>query len=136
MPALFGRSRVELHVEPVVECSCIRHLAFGFIVTLIEEHRRGACGAMPACEYADLFVTIWDALEAGQIDAARDVFERVLPLLTMQASLRMAFTKAVLKRRGVIDSDRVRISGGLDLDEIDHAEIEALSARIARDLKV
>lgn len=104
--------------------------------SLIEEHRRGACGAMPACEYADIFVSLWEELEAGRIDAARDGFERLLPLLTMQATLRMAFTKAVLKRRGVIDCTLVRVDGGLNLDETDYAEPEALSARIDGDLKV
>ena len=91
---------------------------------------------MPACEYTDVFVTLWGALEEGRVDEARALFERVLPLLSMQAVLRMAFTKAVLARRGVIDSQVVRISGGLELDETDRAELEALSTRIAGDLTV
>ena len=103
---------------------------------IIEEYHRGACGAMLACEYTDVFVTLWDALENRRIDQARALFERVLPLLSMQAVLRLAFTKAVLARRGVIECQMVRISGGLDLDETDRAELEALSTRIASDLKV
>ncbi len=103
---------------------------------IIEEYNRGACGAMPACEYTDVFVTLWDALEDGRVDEARALFERVLPLLSMQAVLRMAFTKAVLARRGVIDCQVVRISGGLELDETDYAELEALSTRITSNLRV
>lgn len=103
---------------------------------IIEEFHRGACGAMPACEYTDVFVTLWDFLEAGRIDGARGLFERVLPLLSMQAVLRLAFTKAVLARRGVIESQVVRIPGALDLDETDLAELEALSVRIDPDLRV
>ena len=103
---------------------------------IIEEYHRGACGAMPACEYTDIFVTLWDSLQDGRIDQARALFERVLPLLSMQAVLRLAFTKAVLARRGVIECQMVRISGGLDLDETDRLELEALSIRIASDLKV
>ncbi len=103
---------------------------------VIEEFHRGACGAMPACEYTDVFVTLWDALEDGRVDEARTLFERLLPLLSMQAVLRMAFTKAVLARRRVIDCQVVRISGGLEPDETDRAELEALSTRIASDLRV
>ena len=103
---------------------------------IIEEYHRGACGAMPACEYTDVFVTLWDVLEDRRLDEARALFERVLPLLSMQAVLRMAFTKAVLARRGVLDSQVVRISGGLELDETDRAELEALSTRIVGDLRV
>ncbi len=103
---------------------------------IIEEYNRGACGAMPACEYTDVFVTLWGALEEGRVDEARALFERVLPLLSMQAVLRMAFTKAVLARRGVLNSQVVRISGGLELDETDRTELEALSIRIAGDLTV
>lgn len=103
---------------------------------LIEEHRRGVCGAMPACEYADVFVTLWEALEAGRTGEARDRFERLLPLLMIEGVLRMAFTKEVLRRRGVIGCARVRVSGGLELDETDHAELDALSERIESDLTV
>ena len=103
---------------------------------IIEEYHRGACGAMPACEYTDVFVTLWDALEDERINEARTLFERILPFLSMQAVLRLAFTKAVLAQRSVIECQMVRISGGLDLDETDRAELEALSTRIASDLKV
>lgn len=99
---------------------------------LIEEYLRGACGAMPACEFSDVFVTLWEHLEQERLDEARSLFERLLPLLMMQAPLRMAFTKEVLRRRGVIESTLVRVSGGVAPDDVDLQEIGALMERLAQ----
>src|SRR5918995_1068360 len=61
---------------------------------------------------------------------ARDLFERTLPLLNMQAVFRWRLTKAVLERRGVIDSTFVRAAGP-ELDRYDRLELDALLARLA-----
>ena len=103
---------------------------------LVDEYLRGACGVMPACEYSDVFVAIWNYLETGQLDAARAVFECLLPLLMMQAAFRVTFSKEVLKRRGVLDSVAVRIGAGLALDDFDHRELDALTSRIAPFIRV
>ena len=41
---------------------------------LIDEHRRGICGTMPACEMTDVHVALWDALEAGDDKRARAIY--------------------------------------------------------------
>ena len=38
---------------------------------LLDEFRRGARGTMPACEATDVHVQVWNALEAGNHDLAR-----------------------------------------------------------------
>ncbi len=103
---------------------------------LISEYTRGACGAMPACEFSDVFVSLWDHLERHEETAARAMFERLLPLLMMQATLRMAFTKEVLAMRGVALQTHNRISGGMVPDAYDLAEIRHLLARVDADLVV
>ena len=60
---------------------------------------------------------------------ARDLFERSLPLLSVQAVFRWRLTKAVLKRRGLIASDHVRAQGPA-LDAFDQREVDALLERI------
>lgn len=97
---------------------------------LIDELARGARGSMPACEITELHVAMLDRFEAGDETAARDLFERTLPLLSMQAVFRWRLTKAVLKRRGLIASDHVRAPGPV-LDRQDEAELDALLARLA-----
>jgi 4-hydroxy-tetrahydrodipicolinate synthase len=54
--------------------------------TLMEEFRHGACGTMPACEFADIHVALWRALEERRMSDARDIFRRLLPLLDLERS--------------------------------------------------
>ncbi|TFW21832.1 dihydrodipicolinate synthase family protein [Massilia arenosa] len=97
---------------------------------VIDELARGARGTMPACEISELHVRMYDAFAAGDEQRARDLFERTLPLLNMQAIFRWRLTKAVLKRRGLIESDHVRAAGP-KLDRYDVQELDALLARLA-----
>jgi 4-hydroxy-tetrahydrodipicolinate synthase len=99
---------------------------------IIDEYERGACGAMPAVEITDVHVTLDRAYRSGNVARAREMYMRTLPLLVIQANLRMLFTKHVLARRGVLDTAvvRARIPA---LDSHDIAEIDAW-LDVARDL--
>jgi 4-hydroxy-tetrahydrodipicolinate synthase len=97
---------------------------------LIDEYNRGACGAMPAVELADIHVTMDRAFRSAAIDQARDLYMRTLPLLVIQANFRMAFTKHVLTRRGVLDNRVVRAKVP-PMDAHDIAEIDAWLEAIA-----
>lgn len=99
---------------------------------LMDEYRRGACGTMPACEATDIHAQIWNALDAGEHRKARDLFNRLLPLLNYESLLPGVY-KAVLKRRGVITSDYLRSHAGNPLDAADHEELSAIFADL-RDL--
>ncbi len=46
---------------------------------VIDEALRGACGAMPAVEFADIHARMWAALAAGREVEARQLYERTLP---------------------------------------------------------
>jgi 4-hydroxy-tetrahydrodipicolinate synthase len=97
---------------------------------VIDELVRGAEGTMPACEITEIHVAMLARFQAGDEGGARDLFERSLPLLNMQAVFRWRLTKAVLQRRGLIDSAFVRAPGA-ELDRYDQAELDALLARLA-----
>lgn len=97
---------------------------------VIDELQRGAIGTMPACEITEIHVEMLARFQRGDIGGARDLFERTLPLLNMQAVFRWRLTKAVLLRRGLIDSDHVRAPGPA-LDRYDQHELDAMLARIA-----
>jgi 4-hydroxy-tetrahydrodipicolinate synthase len=97
---------------------------------VIDELARGAEGTMPACEITELHVAMLGSYRAGDEARARDLFERTLPLLNMQAVFRWRLTKAVLIRRGVIDCDYTRAPGP-ELDRYDRAELDALLTRIS-----
>ncbi|MBM6593649.1 dihydrodipicolinate synthase family protein [Microvirga pudoricolor] len=91
---------------------------------ILDEYARGACGAMPAVEIADIHVALDRAYRSGDVDRARDLYRRTLPLLVIQANFRMAFTKYVLTRRGILDNHRTRAKGPA-LDRHDLREIDA-----------
>ncbi|SEQ25243.1 4-hydroxy-tetrahydrodipicolinate synthase [Faunimonas pinastri] len=91
---------------------------------IIEELNRGACGAMPAAEIADVHVALYEAHKQGDVALARDLYRRTLPLLVIQALWRMRFTKYVLTKRGVLRNDVVRARIA-DFDANDRSEIDA-----------
>jgi dihydrodipicolinate synthase/N-acetylneuraminate lyase len=93
---------------------------------LLDEHRRGACGTMPACQATDVHAAIWNALDAGREDEARRIFNRLLPLLNMEAAFGVALYKEVLKRRGVIAHTTTRGGAAPALDAFDHRELDAI----------
>ena len=64
---------------------------------VIDEFVAGSCGTMPACEVDDVHVAIWRALEAGDIDSARDLHARALPLLNIEYLYGPAIYKEVLR---------------------------------------
>jgi len=96
---------------------------------ITDELARGACGTMPACELADLHVAQFRAHRAGDRSAVRRWYNRMLPLLNFQAVFRMAMTKEVLRRRGIIQATHVRAAGP-SLDDRDLRELDQLLADI------
>ncbi len=93
--------------------------------SFMEELRHGVSGTMPACEIADVHVALWNAVQAGDDRRARQIFQRLLPLLDLEATYGMPLMKEVLRMRGVIGSNAVRQAGFRGLD--DHARSEAMT---------
>ncbi len=98
---------------------------------LLDEHRRGVCGTMPACEVADVHVALWHALEAKEEARARALHTRLLPLLTLEWLYGAQVYKEVLRRRGILPNAIVRGPGFRALDESDHRELDAILADVS-----
>lgn len=94
---------------------------------IMDELARGAAGTMPASELADIHAALVQAFQAGDTARARALYSASLPLLVFQATFRMAMTKEVLRRRGVIKNIFVR-GKGPKFDAGDRAELDALLA--------
>ncbi len=97
---------------------------------VIDEYLRGSCGTMPACEILDVHVAIWRALETGNLEAARDLHTRALPLLNIEYLYGPAIYKEVLRLRGVIAGSAVRDPGAARLDARDRDELDAILGRM------
>lgn len=51
-------------------------------IELVDCMAAGVAGNIPAPEYADYLVALWDHMSAGREDEARDVYRRILPMAT------------------------------------------------------
>jgi dihydrodipicolinate synthase/N-acetylneuraminate lyase len=101
---------------------------------LITERARGARGVVHACQFCDVVQRVWDLLEAGRDDEAGDLFERLLPGLILEGLLGMAFSKEIMRRRGVFKNHRMRMQAH-PLDADDLREIDRVWERIQPYLK-
>ena len=83
-------------------------------VFLLEELLSGATGAMTGFAFPEILVRIMTHWQAGEVDAAADVFYRAVPLMRFefQDGIGMAIRKAVLQRRGALASAATRAPAG------------------------
>lgn len=93
------------------------------------EHARGSLGVIHACQYCDVVQKVWELLDAGEMEAAGDLFEHLLPSLMIEGVMGMAYAKEIMIRRGVFKNYRMRNSTR-PLDEYDMQEIDRTWERI------
>ena len=97
---------------------------------LLEEMLRGADGAMTGFGFPEMMRRVVDAVKAGDIDHARDVFDAYMPMIRYEAQpgIGLAIRKYSLYRQGIIAHPTLRKPGGA-LTPATSAEVDALSAR-------
>lgn len=102
---------------------------------LPEEMLRGADGAMTGFAFPEMMVDVVAAMEAGELERARDLFDAYLPLVRYetQPGLGLAIRKHILARRGAIAHETVRAPGP-KLNAATLAEIDGLLVRQERRL--
>jgi 4-hydroxy-tetrahydrodipicolinate synthase len=83
-------------------------------VFLLEELISGATGAMTGFAFPEILARIMTHWNAGEKDAAADVFYRAVPLMRFefQEGIGMAIRKEVLRRRGALASAATRAPAG------------------------
>ena len=67
---------------------------------MMYEWRLGMDGTMPGSPYADLYVQVWDAYQAGQMDKAREIFSKLLLMLNCENHVGGA-RPYIMTKRGV-----------------------------------
>ena len=104
---------------------------------LLAEYRRGGAGTMPAGHITEAHVALWDALEAGGVDAngqqvvteeARAVFSRLLPSLNFEFFFGVTTYKQAFWRRGIIRTPVTRSPGAKPFDKYDAEELDSILA--------
>jgi 4-hydroxy-tetrahydrodipicolinate synthase len=77
---------------------------------LFEELRRGAAGTMTGFAYPEVLVAVHRRMSEGDIEGARNVFYRWLPLIRYenQAGIGLSIRKHIMARRGLLSGPSVR----------------------------
>lgn len=99
---------------------------------LLEGISAGVCGAMPGLSVADLLQEVYDLAAGGDLNAAMDRFERVLPQIVFSLQnleLFLYMEKLLLVRRSLLSHATVRAATLTpDPDTLKHVEL--LAARV------
>ena len=93
---------------------------------------RGAAGTMPGASIADLLVGVWRTYLSGDGSRARQLFGRLLPLLSvmMLEGYVMAMHREVLRLRGVLPTSHTR-TPSVQASPIDIEELRSLMRDLA-----
>ncbi|MGQ7846249.1 dihydrodipicolinate synthase family protein [Granulosicoccus sp. 3-233] len=96
-------------------------------VYLYEELCRGAVGAMSGFAYQNIFVQMYDLIQAGDKKGAGEVFYKYLPAIRLQFTqgLLISLRKEIMKRRGLMTCTRMR-HPGVEADQTTIDELFAL----------
>lgn len=97
-------------------------------IHIMDEYARGLDGIMPACAVVDVYVELWNQLEAGNVTEARKLFATMLPFISMASLYVTCLHKEILYRRGIITNTYTRTGGGIALDEYDKLQLDILFA--------
>ena len=102
---------------------------------LLEEMLRGADGAMTGFGYPEMMALVVNAVTAGEVERARDIFDAYMPMIRFEAQpgLGLAIRKYTLMKQGIIAHPTLRRPGGA-LTPATMAEVDAIAARQARKL--
>ena len=76
--------------------------------TFVDDLARGAIGNMPAAGFADLYVAVWEAWNAGKKDEALDMFSKTLLLIADAQAYGVPGQKYILQLRGVFPNSKCR----------------------------
>jgi len=94
---------------------------------LFEELSRGAIGTMTGFAYPEVLVAIHRYMANGNIEKARCIFYKWLPLIRYEnsAGIGLAIRKEIMKRRGFIDAADIRPPSP-PIDDSTRAELDDL----------
>lgn len=105
-------------------------------IHLPQELHRGVDGANTGVAYPEMLIEVCNRFFAGQAEAGEDLYDIFLPLVRheQQPGIGLAIRKEIFRRRGLINTARLRAPGP-SMDADDHAELGRLLARLSRRLR-
>jgi len=90
---------------------------------------RGSDGFNTGFAFPEVLIAMVEAAKAGDIERARNIYARFLPLIVFEQQPGIAVRKEILRLRGLIENAKVRHPGA-DLDAGAAAQLRALLDKI------
>ena len=121
------------HIDELVAADidgCWGIFGGGWCRWMMSELDRGANGFMPSVEIADIHVQIWNSYQSGNRDHARLIFNQIAPLIHINLNMGLPAVKAILVKRGIIKTNKMRQPGVKAMDEADYRELDIALAEI------
>ena len=121
------------HISDLVSANlseCWGIFGGGWCRWMMSELERGATGFMPSVEIVDIHVQIWTAFQAGEKDKAREIFNRISPLIHINLNMGLPVVKEIMVRRGILKTNKVRQPGIKMMDQADYDELDAALALV------
>lgn len=99
-------------------------------VSALAELRSGSCGTMTGFAFPEVLARVYESHSGGEADVAAGVFDAYLPLIQFEAQpgIGLGIRKEILRRRGVIAANHVRVPAG----RISPATADELSSVLRR----
>jgi 4-hydroxy-tetrahydrodipicolinate synthase len=92
---------------------------------IVDSFKRGSVGNMASSELADVYAKIWDLMEAGDEESAREIqMAEAVAFKAMRTYASMRPRKEILVRRGVFSGNYCRNLDTEKLDELCLSEID------------
>ncbi len=98
--------------------------------TVLDDLARGAVGCMPGAVLMRELAQVYELFQAGKLSEARQLFNRVVPLINFRGQFSLPVTKEVLRRQGLFAASYIRRPTGPMLDEQDLKELTAIMESI------
>ena len=89
---------------------------------------RGSDGFNTGFAFPEVLLAIMARVKAGEMDTAYSIYRHYLPLMVFEQQPGLAIRKEILRRRGLIESGRVRHPGG-NIDPGTASQLERLLER-------
>ncbi|MGD7704618.1 dihydrodipicolinate synthase family protein [Microlunatus sp. Y2014] len=99
---------------------------------LVDTHRRGVVGTMPAADLIWALSALWRALEDGDDDRTYAIAGPLAQIVSLQTTLDsfVVIEKHLLQQQGVLDDPRMRGPVAAGIDDHTRAELDRLVVRL------
>jgi 4-hydroxy-tetrahydrodipicolinate synthase len=97
----------------------------------LQDHANGATATIHAAQFCDVMQRIWDLLDEGRNDEARELHSVLVPALVLEGIYTWQYTKIIMEKRGIFKNHITRNKSNV-ITESAMKEFDAIWDRVKR----